>query len=54
MAVFGAATVPALLGVSFADELIGVGRRALLNRLAQLFILAMGARLLWRAIAAMW
>jgi uncharacterized protein len=50
MALFGLGTAPALLGVSFADELLGARRRALLNRLAQLFILAMGARFLWRGL----
>jgi uncharacterized protein len=54
MAVFGAATVPALLGVSLADEIIGARRRALLNAVAQVFILAMGARFLWRGLSALW
>jgi len=50
MALFGLGTAPALLGVAFADELLGARRRALLNRLAQLFILAMGAWFLWRGV----
>jgi sulfite exporter TauE/SafE len=40
--VFGLGTVPALLGVSLADDLLA-RRRALLDRLARLFLLAMGA-----------
>lgn len=49
LALFGLGTAPALLGVSLADELIA-RRRALLNRLAQLFILVMGAWFLWRGL----
>ncbi len=51
LALFGLGTAPALFGVSLADELL-VRRRALVNRLSQLFILAMGAWFLWRALAA--
>lgn len=50
LALFGLGTVPALVGVSLADELLA-RNRALLNRLAQLFILAMGARFLWHGLA---
>jgi sulfite exporter TauE/SafE len=50
LVLFGVGTAPALLGVSVADEFVGARRRALLNGLAQLFVLAMGARLLWRAL----
>jgi uncharacterized protein len=54
MAAFGAATVPALLSVSLADEILGARRRTLLNVVAQLFILAMGARFLWRGLSLLW
>jgi sulfite exporter TauE/SafE len=47
---FGLGTAPALLGVSLADELLA-RRRALLNRVAHLFILAMGMWFLWRALS---
>jgi len=50
LALFGVGTAPALLGVSIADELLA-RRRALVNRLAQVFILAMGLMFLWRAFA---
>lgn len=46
LAVFGLGTAPALLGVSLADELLA-RHRAVLNRLSQVFILAMGAWFLW-------
>ena len=46
---FGLGTAPALLGLSLADELLA-RRRALLNRLSQAFVLAMGAWFLWRGI----
>lgn len=49
LALFGLGTAPALLGVSVADELLA-RRRPFLNRLAQLFILAMGAWFLWRGL----
>lgn len=50
LALFGLGTAPALLGVSLADELFA-RRRAFVNRLAQAFILAMGAWFLWRGLA---
>lgn len=50
LALFGLGTAPALFGVSLADELLA-RRRALLNRVAQLFILAMGAWFLWRGLS---
>lgn len=49
LALFGLGTAPALLGVSLADELLA-RRRAVLNRLAQAFILVMGAWFLWRGL----
>jgi sulfite exporter TauE/SafE len=51
MVVFGVATVPALLGVSVADGLLAARQRTLPNRLAQLFIRAMGCWFVWRALA---
>ena len=51
LALFGAGTAPALLGISLADELLA-RHRALVNRASQLFILAMGAWFLWQGIAA--
>jgi hypothetical protein len=50
LAVFGVGTAPALLGVSLADELLVRYRRSV-NRLSQLFLLAMGAWFLWTGIA---
>jgi sulfite exporter TauE/SafE len=50
LVLFGLGTSPALLGVSLADAFIA-RNRAFLNRLAQLFILAMGAWFLWRGLA---
>ena len=51
LAAFGLGTAPALFGLSVADELLA-RRRAFVNRLSQLFILAMGAWFLWRGLAA--
>jgi sulfite exporter TauE/SafE len=51
LALFGAGTAPALLGVSLADELLA-RHRALVNRASQLFILAMGMWFLWQGLAA--
>jgi len=48
LALFGIGTAPALLGVSIADELLA-RNRAFINRLSQVFLLAMGLRFLWRA-----
>jgi hypothetical protein len=50
MALFGFGTAPALLGVSVADHLLA-RHRALLNRLSQVFVLAMGAWFLWTGLA---
>lgn len=47
--VFGLGTSPALLGLSLADELLAK-RRALLDRLARLFLLAMGAWFVWTGL----
>lgn len=44
---FGLGTVPALIGLSLADTLL-VRPRLTLNRLAHLFVLAMGVWFLWR------
>jgi len=50
LALFGIGTAPALLGLSLADEFLA-RNRALLNRAAQVFLLAMGAWFLWSAFA---
>ena len=50
LALFGIGTAPALLGVSVADELLA-RHRPILNRLSQVFLLAMGLRFLWRGFA---
>ncbi len=50
LALFGLGTAPALLGLSLADELLA-RRRAMLNRLSQAFVLAMGAWFLWTGLA---
>jgi sulfite exporter TauE/SafE len=47
--VFGLGTAPALLGVSLADELLA-RHRAILDRLARLFLLAMGAWFVWTGL----
>ena len=47
--VFGLGTAPALLGLSLADDLLA-RRRALLDRLARLFLLAMGAWFVWTGL----
>lgn len=49
LALFGLGTAPALLGLSLADELLA-RRRAFVNRLSQLFLLAMGAWFLWTGL----
>lgn len=46
---FGAGTVPALLGVSIADLLLGRHRLAV-TRLAHVFVLAWGGWFLWRGL----
>ncbi|MFH1568589.1 MAG: sulfite exporter TauE/SafE family protein, partial [Gemmatimonadota bacterium] len=50
LALFGLGTVPALLGVSVADELL-VRHRHLVNRLSQVVILAMGLWFTWKGLA---
>jgi uncharacterized protein len=50
LAIFGLGTAPALLGVSLADELLA-RHRGLMNRLSQVFLLAMGAWFLWTGLA---
>jgi len=50
LALFGLGTAPALLGVSVADELLA-RNRAVINRLSQVFLLAMGLWFLWTGIA---
>ena len=50
LALFGIGTAPALLGVSLADELLVRGR-VFVNRLSQVFILAMGGWFLWRGLS---
>ena len=50
LAAFGAGTVPALLGVSFADQLLS-RQRVMTNRMAQVFVMVMGAWFLWRGLA---
>lgn len=47
--VFGVGTAPALLGLSLADELLA-RRRALLDRLSLLFVLAMGLWFVWSGL----
>jgi len=47
--VFGLGTAPALLGVSLADDLLA-RRRALLDHLARLFLLAMGVWFIWTGV----
>jgi hypothetical protein len=49
LALFGAGTAPALLGVSLADELLA-RNRAFVNRLSQVFLLAMGGWFLWTGL----
>jgi sulfite exporter TauE/SafE len=49
MLVFGLGTAPALLGVSLADDLLA-RRRALLDHLARLFLLAMGVWFIWTGV----
>jgi len=50
LSLFGIGTAPALLGVSVADELLA-RNRAVINRLSQVFLLAMGAWFLWTGVA---
>jgi sulfite exporter TauE/SafE len=47
--VFGLGTAPALLGLSLADDLLA-RRRVLLDRLARVFLLAMGAWFVWSGL----
>lgn len=52
LALFGLGTVPAMLGISLADELL-VRHRNLVNRLSQVAILAMGLWFTWKGIAGL-
>jgi hypothetical protein len=49
LTLFGLGTAPALLGVSLADELLA-RHRAFVNRLSQIFLLAMGTWFLWTGL----
>lgn len=51
LALFGIGTAPALLGVSVADELLA-RHRSFVNRLSQVFLLAMGIWFLWTGLNA--
>jgi uncharacterized protein len=51
LALFTVGTVPALLGVSLADELLA-RRRVLLDRLSRVFLLLMGVWFVWSGIRA--
>ena len=53
LALFGIGTAPALLGVSVADELLA-RNRAVINRLSQVFLLAMGIWFLVSGLAGSW
>ena len=50
LALFGIGTAPALLGLSAVDELLAL-KRAVVNRLSQVFLLAMGAWFVWTGLA---
>jgi sulfite exporter TauE/SafE len=50
LALFGLGTAPALLGLSVADDLLA-RNRAFVNRLSQVFLLAMGAWFVWTGLA---
>ena len=50
LALFGIGTAPALLGVSVADELLA-RKRPFINRLSQVFLLAMGIWFVWSGLA---
>lgn len=49
LALFGLGTSPALLGVSVADDLLA-RNRAFVNRLSQVFLLAMGLWFIWTGV----
>jgi hypothetical protein len=49
LALFGLGTAPALLGVSVADDLLA-RNRAFVNRLSQVFLLAMGSWFIWTGL----
>lgn len=49
LALFGLGTAPALLGVSVADDLLA-RNRAFVNRLSQVFLLAMGIWFVWTGL----
>ena len=50
LALFGLGTAPALLGLSLADALLA-RHRAAVNRLSQVFLLAMGLWFVWTGLA---
>jgi hypothetical protein len=50
LTIFGLGTAPALFGVSLADALLA-RHRVLLNRLSQIFLLAMGAWFVWTGLS---
>jgi hypothetical protein len=50
LTLFGLGTAPALLGVSVADELLA-RNRAVVNRLSQVFLLAMGIWFIWTGLS---
>lgn len=50
LAVFGLGTAPALFGVLLADNLLA-RHRLVMNRLSQVFVLAMGVWFLWTGLA---
>lgn len=52
LALFGIGTAPALLGISVADELLA-RHRSFVNRLSQVFLLAMGIWFLWTGLAGL-
>jgi sulfite exporter TauE/SafE len=50
LALFGIGTAPALIGLSVADQFL-VRNRVLLNRISQMFLLAMGLWFLWTGLS---
>ena len=53
LVLFGVGTVPALIGLSVADQLL-TRNRVLFERLSQGLVLAMGSWFLWKALAGVW
>jgi sulfite exporter TauE/SafE len=53
LVLFGVGTVPSLIGLSVADQLL-TRNRALLERVSQGLVLAMGSWYLWKAVAGTW